>query len=266
MTWYRSTAANKHMGWLRHVLTVLSVIIFVLGCILIGYMAWVMATSVTVHRFLNGDMFWSYSVITLGFSLFFSGLVGWVGGASESICLVRLFLVMIVLCMAAEIGGVIALSVFNKKVVDILHFGWNEVNQETRNIVQRQLECCGWEGVKEFAGTSTPIDDSCYERISPTVSGIVARPDIEDTTRRMKQNACQEKLDQWFKENKIIWVTVLAILASIQLMVTIIAVYIIKKVKKIAKMRKSRTVSKRRLYDSSSDGSHSDDNKYLHRI
>ena len=30
--------------------------------------------------------------------------------------------------------------------------------------------------------------------------------------------------------------------------------------------RKSRTVSKRRLYDSSSDGSHSDDNKYLHRI
>ena len=61
----------------------------VIGCILIGYMAWVLATSVTVHRFLNGDMFWSYSVITLGFSLFFSGLVGWVGGASESICLVR---------------------------------------------------------------------------------------------------------------------------------------------------------------------------------
>ena len=28
----------------------------IIGCILIGYMAWVMATSVTVHRFLNGDM------------------------------------------------------------------------------------------------------------------------------------------------------------------------------------------------------------------
>ena len=38
-----------------------------------------------------------------------------------------------------------------------------------------QLECCGWEGVKEFAGTSQPIDDSCYERVTPTVSGIVAR-------------------------------------------------------------------------------------------
>ena len=38
-----------------------------------------------------------------------------------------------------------------------------------------QLECCGWEGVKDFAGTSQPIDDSCYEKVTPTVSGIVAR-------------------------------------------------------------------------------------------
>ena len=41
-------------------------------------------------------------------------------------------------------------------------------------------KCCSWsaaagEGGKEFAGTSQPIDDSCYERVTPTVSGIVAR-------------------------------------------------------------------------------------------
>ena len=55
-------------------------------------------------------------MIALGFSLFFSGLVGWVGGASESPCLVRLFLLMIVLCMLAEVGGIITLSIFNKGV------------------------------------------------------------------------------------------------------------------------------------------------------
>ena len=59
----------------------------------------------------------------------------------------------------------------------------------------------------------------------------------EDTTRRMRQSACQDQLLDWFEANKIIWVTVLAALAAIQLMVTIIAVYIIQKVKKIAKMR-----------------------------
>jgi hypothetical protein len=32
---------------------------------------------------------WSYAVFAVGFSLFFTGLMGWVGGASESPCLVR---------------------------------------------------------------------------------------------------------------------------------------------------------------------------------
>ena len=53
--------------------------------------------------------------------------------------------------------------------------GWKEVNQETRNLVQTQLDCCGWQGLKDFAGNSDPIDDSCYEKVTPSVSGIVAR-------------------------------------------------------------------------------------------
>lgn len=166
----------------------------------------------------------------------------------------------------------------------------------------------------------------------------------------MKQSACMDNLLDWFEDNKIIWVTILAVLAALEVMVTVIAAYILQKVKKIQKMRwvavwsvvvlsnsiihlsnifrqfppmiwpisvrpyntmplstsgidtstiskenigkyfywpkpytinrlqnifffllsfnsrKSRTVSKRRLYDSSSDGSHSEDNRYLHRI
>ena len=64
---------------------------------------------------------------------------------------------MIVLCMAAEIGGIIALTVFEKSVImlndlplklyyynvlqigDVLHLGWKEVNQESKNIIQRQV-------------------------------------------------------------------------------------------------------------------------------
>jgi len=116
MASYGNRARGRQMGWLRHVLTVLSVLIFLLGCIVIGYMAWVLATSVTVSRFLEGSMVWTYAVITLGFSLFFSGLIGWVGGASESPCLVRLFLMFIVLSMLAEIGGIISLNIFDKGV------------------------------------------------------------------------------------------------------------------------------------------------------
>jgi len=248
---------KRKMGWLRHVLTVLSVIIFFLGCVVIGYMAWVLATSVTVTRFIDGSMFWSYSVIGVGFSLFFSGLLGWVGGASESPCLVRLFLVLIVVSLLAEIGGIITLKIMSVTMDNVLEKGWMEVNQGTKNLVQKHLSCCGWLGLEEFANNNEPIDDSCYERVAP-VSGIVARIAEETNngaTRRMKQTACQTSLSGWFEENKIAWVTILAVIAALQVMCIGIAVYILQRVRKLRNMRSTRTVSKRKLYDSSSDTS-----------
>ena len=53
----------------------------------------------------------------------------------------------------------------------------------------------------------------------------------------MKQSACVDNLLDWFEDNKIIWVTILAVLAAVEVMVTVIAAYILQKVKKIQKMR-----------------------------
>ena len=123
-------------------------------------MAWVLATSVTVPQFLDGSLIFTYVVIGLGFTLFFSGLVGWVGGASESPCLVGTFLFFIVLSMLAEVAGIICLTIMKFQVLptpygcsaflttsveilfqfeDILKFGWNEVNQGTRNLIQKNV-------------------------------------------------------------------------------------------------------------------------------
>ena len=55
-------------------------------------------------------------MIALGFALFFSGLIGWVGGASESPFLVGLFLFFVVLSMLTEIGGIIALKIAQLEV------------------------------------------------------------------------------------------------------------------------------------------------------
>lgn len=260
------------MGWLRHVLTVLSVVIFLLGCMVIGYMAWVLATSVTVARFLDGQMFWTYTVITLGFSLFFSGLVGWVGGASESPCLVRLFLIFIGLSLLAEVGGIIALSVLGQNLETVLRHGWGEVNQGTRNIIQNALSCCGWRGLDEFANNE-PIADSCYERVTPTVSGILSSSVTLDfrgrleaetqsgATRRMKQEPCRQNLQQWLQDNKVVWVTVLAAVAAVQVMCIGITVYILKRV---SKQKAARAASKRKLYDSASEDS--EERRYMGRI
>ena len=60
----------------------------------------------------------TYVIIGFGFTLFFSGLIGWVGGASESPCLVRLFLITVVMSIVAEIGGLISLNILGMGVSD----------------------------------------------------------------------------------------------------------------------------------------------------
>jgi hypothetical protein len=53
----------------------------------------------------------TYVCIGLGFALFFSGLLGWVGGFAESACVVRLFYASLLLVILGQIGGVVALAV-----------------------------------------------------------------------------------------------------------------------------------------------------------
>jgi len=267
-----SSSTPSRMGWLRHVLTALSVLTFILGCIVIGYMSWVLASSVTVSRFLDGTLIFTYTVVGVGFTLFFSGLIGWVGGASESPCLVRLFLLSAVLAIVAEIGGIIALNILGLEFEDILLSGWSEVNQGTRNIVQDNLNCCGWDGPKEFAYNNEPIDESCYakhEGVSDSANAIWASRRSDDggsdnalPTKKMKQDGCNSRLNEWFEENKITWVTTLASVVAVQIMSCGIALYMLSRVKRANKLKKSRTASRRRLYDSSSEGS----NDYRQRI
>lgn len=78
------------------------------------------------------------------------------------------FLFLCVLTIAAEIGGIISLSILRVKVTDIVEESWIETNARTRNLVQSQLECCGLTGPSEFAKTSDPIDSSCYGTLNAT--------------------------------------------------------------------------------------------------
>ena len=55
--------------------------------------------------------------------LFFSGLLGWVGGTSASPCLVRLFLLTLAVSIVGEIGGIIALNIIRLKVISALEKG-----------------------------------------------------------------------------------------------------------------------------------------------
>ncbi|XP_050696063.1 tetraspanin-18-like [Eriocheir sinensis] len=235
---------TKAIGWLRHVLTGISVFLFVSGvcaaCVCV-YMAWVLATSITVSRFLSGTLIFTYSVLGLGLVFFITGLVGWVAGASESVCGLRLYLAILLLAVAAEIGGLLALNILQTRLDDILLNGWAEVNQGTRNIVQNKFDCCGFYGPKEFAYTNYPISNSCYD----TIQKVTAQ--VTPSAQTLKQSGCGAPLKFWLDDNKAVWCSVLAVLGGLQLMSIVLCIHIIHKLKDKTGYKKSS--EKRRLHD-----------------
>lgn len=232
---------NKMIGWLRHVLTAISVLLFLVGCFLLGYMAWVLATSITVSRFLSGTLIFTYSMLGVGFLFFVTGLVGWVAGASEALCVLRMYLMLLVLSVAAEIGGVISLNLLKLRLDDILLNGWAEVNQGTRNIIQNNFNCCGFYGPKEFAYTNYPMSNSCYD----TIQEIKA--ETFTNAQQLKQSGCGAPLKFWLDDNKAIWCSILAVVGGLQLMCIVLCIHIIHKLKDKAGYR--RASDKRRLHD-----------------
>jgi len=244
---------KPNWGWMRHVLTTLSSVIFLLGCNVIGYMAWVLATSTSVNRFLSGTLIFTYVVIGLGFFLFLNGLIGWVGSIVQSVWLIRLFLGASVICILTEIGGIITLNIVQIQMEDVVEHGWLELNQGTRNLVQTNMECCGFVGPQEFAYSTLAIDDSCYDvpAAATTTSAEALYDDEQDwpaettTPRlRLKQVGCGQKLHKWFEENKVAWVAGLATIGAIEFLAASVALFILRRLQTIAR---PRTLSRRRL-------------------
>ncbi len=129
--------------------------------------------------------------------------------------------------------------------------------------MQRHLNCCGWHGPADFAYTNDPIDESCYETVVRSNSGIwprgrdavdfgedfgggggagggvagggVAGPTVP--TKKMKEEGCGDSLVGWFRSNKLVWASVLASLFALQAMAVGIAIYILARVKRLRKLR-----------------------------
>uniref|UniRef100_T1JM01 Tetraspanin n=1 Tax=Strigamia maritima TaxID=126957 RepID=T1JM01_STRMM len=132
------------------------------GSFLIGFIAWILATSVTLGKFLSGNLLFTYVIIGIGFYLFFIGILGFAGVISQSRCLVVLYMLVAVLCIASQIGGILTLVILRIEMEDVIQFGWTEVNPASRNLIQENLDCCGYEGPREFAYRNDVIDTSCY--------------------------------------------------------------------------------------------------------
>ncbi|XP_067141482.1 tetraspanin-9-like [Centruroides vittatus] len=203
----------------RHCVCFLAFITWLLGCGVIGFMMWILATSSTVGMFFTGALIFTYVVLGFGTLIFIGGLIGWIGSYRKGGCLMKFFLLLSVLTIACEIGGIVALYIMNVKLVKVLGIAWNEVNQDARNVLQKEFACCGFLGPEDYSPESTPIDKSCYKP-------IMKEEDILEEPELYKEG-CRDKMMDWMSKNKTIWVACLGSILAVQVVCVLLTVYVV---------------------------------------
>ncbi|XP_015917774.1 tetraspanin-9 isoform X1 [Parasteatoda tepidariorum] len=222
----------------RHSVCFLSFTMWVAGCAVIGCMLWILATSPALRDFFMGTTIFSYVVIGIGGILFLNGLIGWIGSYRRGNCVMKLFLLVAVLTVAAEIGGIVAFNILDLKMTDVFENGWKEVNENTKNIIQDQLHCCGFLGPEDFTVNTEPIHESCYTKITPGNSTSTTTEvrklnrfsppnQVTSKVRTLNRIGCKERLLEWFYMNKYTWIGSLGGILLFQVASVLFAVYLI---------------------------------------
>jgi hypothetical protein len=207
-------------GLVKHLVCFLAFITWLIGSVIIAYTFWILGTSPNMKKLFTGTLPITYVGLGLGTLLFLNGLLGWMGSYKRGGCMLKMFLFLCVLTIAAEIGGIISLSILKTKVSDIVHQGWDEVNQRTRNLIQDQFQCCGITGLSEFSSKLDPIDESCYHWETNKNSTNSETTPVREPNRI----GCKEKLVDWIFLHKTTWISTLGGFLLFQVITVLLSV------------------------------------------
>ncbi|XP_076340962.1 tetraspanin-9-like isoform X3 [Tachypleus tridentatus] len=205
---------SKVTGVAQHIVSILSLSLWVLGGAIIGYTMWVLGTSAQGREFFSGKLLFTYVTLCLGAFLFVGGLLGSIGSYRKGGCLLNTFLCLSVVSVATEVGGIVAL-----------------------NILKTKFHCCGFLGPKEFAYNSKMIDDSCYFSETSTDNTVVITE-----KQVLKRVGCKEFLVDWFYENKVVLIISLGTIILIQVINILIAVYLVNQKKPVRRTSSVREI------------------------
>ncbi|XP_076337679.1 tetraspanin-18-like [Tachypleus tridentatus] len=207
----------------RATMSVISLFTWLLGGAFVGYMMWVLSTSPESHSFLTGKLLFTYIVLGFGSSMAIAGLFGWLGSYSNSRSngLLKMFLFLTILCLAAEIGGISTLGVLRITTENVLGTAWTEVNSDTRSFIQKQLVCCGYNGPEDLVQTKEQVDSTCYTEVQ-FVREIEFQKELV-----LNQTGCKEKILMVLEKYKMVWILAIGLVFLKQMGSIILAICLI---------------------------------------
>ncbi|XP_048256051.1 CD63 antigen-like [Haliotis rufescens] len=206
-------------GCLKPWFILFNCIFWLIGCFLVGYISWTLATNpALLTGFPQGTTYFTYTILAAGAFIFITGFLGCVGGLKEHKCLLITVIVLLSIFLAVEIGGAVAAYLLRDQLQVYRNSTWRDFNTDTRDLIQAELQCCGLYSYTEYNETVMRIPHSCFSSQTNT-------SDIYLNTV-----GCWGKIDEWLFANTVIWACTTAAVAVVQLMCLILAIVMLVKV------------------------------------
>ncbi|XP_078695499.1 leukocyte surface antigen CD53-like [Branchiostoma floridae x Branchiostoma belcheri] len=214
-----------------------------IGVAVLGIGIWMLVdktTSVpgldTIIGYFRANAILTYISMALGGLMFLVGLIGTIGGCKDSTCLLKLFLSIAILLFLVQIAIVVILAVPQILTLLLPYFkvGWHTpANEVTRDLIQNQLQCCGFDGASEYGQT---IPNSCLN-ITVTVAttaipvGLATTPGTgtpattpilivaptTDQPSNVYPDGCYSKLSAWFHSIAMYFYIAAGVLLALEL-------------------------------------------------
>ncbi|XP_046372496.2 tetraspanin-8-like [Haliotis rufescens] len=223
-------------GCVRPCFIVFNLLFWLMGLFLVGFMAWTMATNpALITGFISGSRYFTYSILGAGVLIVLAGLFGCIGGLKEGTCLLKTFIAFTIIILLIEIGGAVTAYMMQGELQVYRDSGWTDFNTDTKNFLQTELKCCGFNSASEYGSTVADYPDSCFS-------------DPSSKTGASQHNAvCWTKINEWLDSNMAIWAGTLGGVALVQIVSLILAIVMLSKVKKSRKV--SSTSSNGQAWD-----------------
>lgn len=196
---------------------------WVVGAALIGVIAWSLATIPNASEFLSGTFVFSYACLCVGLLVVIIGIIGCIGGLSNSLCALKTYVGLMTTMLLIEIAMIIAIYAIQMEIPKLIESTWEQLNKDTHNLIQNELECCGIQNHTEYSTDYTQLPDSCFK----TYQTLTVVTKSEST---LFTSSCLDKMQDWLNNNMPIWISVLVAIVIIQLASSMCSCIILSKI------------------------------------
>ncbi|XP_071953753.1 CD63 antigen-like [Antedon mediterranea] len=146
----------------RILLIFVNLIILIIGICAIGMSWYVLSHSTNLPaelQFLQGAKIVTFAGLVLGAFLFVIGLTGGFGAAVQNVTLLKTYIFILSLVVTLQLAVGIYIAVMNEEKV--LLEVWKKMDEVSIDVVQSQMNCCGFNSTSEYSPGSVP--DSCID-------------------------------------------------------------------------------------------------------